>query len=60
MCYQFIHKNRPRDNKIIFFHKAIDTRKIDHFLNTKMQELPFVRLALGVGQRIDPSKISML
>jgi hypothetical protein len=61
MCYQFIRKNGPRDNRVIFFiHKSIGTKQIDQVLNTKLQELPFVKLALGVDQIIAPSRISML
>lgn len=61
MCYQFVYKNGPRYNRIIFvFHKVIDIIHVSLVLKPWMQYLPFVRMWVSVNQSIVPFEISIL
>ena len=57
---QFIHQYIPILIESFYGHKFIGTTQIDQALNTQMQQLPFVKLELGLDQRVAPYGISML
>jgi hypothetical protein len=39
MCYQFINKNRPRDNSLFCANKSICAIETDQVLNTRIVEI---------------------